>query len=166
MARTEPSGSLLLLGWWLATNYPADKRIRGSFLTRRAATGHNNDGGRWRRHSTTRMLRRRWRWWGSTRGHLRGRRWPGGNLYHVRRLAFLARTPSLHALALQGKIARRKLHRMVRHGWRVWRLVLLNGLGLRRRGFRHWPHVHRDGPIRLDDDFPHLGQDDLSIGPD
>lgn len=27
----------------------------------------------------------------------------------------------------------------------------------------HGPHMHCDGPIRLDHSFPNLGQDDLSV---
>lgn len=67
-------------------------------------------------------------------------------------------------LLLQRKAVRQKLgavrrRRVVHHVWiwfgRLWR---------RWRGFGHGPHVHSDGPVRLDHCLPDLWQDDLAIG--
>jgi hypothetical protein len=55
---------------------------------------------------------------------------------------------------------------------RRWRRVALcvgvHGLWLwwGWRGLRHGPHMHRDGPVRLDHSLPDLREDDLTVGTD
>lgn len=78
-------------------------------------------------------------------------------------LAFLALVPL--ALSFQRKVAGQE-HLRIRWRGRWWRKRFFGRFRWWWRGFRHWPHMHSNGPVWLDHGFPDLGEDDLAVRSD